>query len=188
MTIGGAALAAYMGGGDTAADDLPTDAATSPLTVAPDPEPDAWNGRGVQEINTTFMVGPHQIIIERFVYAGLDKERASVGVDAVVITPATKPKWLDGAWVMNSATNRWQPKSMKVRTTGKRHRLALRFTDLPVKRLRGSMAFSVTYPSGDGERHSFSIAPLAPSAPALVAIPSASEATDQTPAEVVPEG
>lgn len=163
VTVGGAAAVAYLGG----ADEPPpadTDTATSPLAVPPPPDPAEWDGRGVQEINTTFMVGAHQIIVERFVYGGLTGPRANVGVDVVVITPAAKPAWIRNAWVMNSATNRWQPTTLKARSTGKRHRITLRFSDLPVKRLRGSMAFSVTYP-GDGGRESFSIAPLAPSAP-----------------------
>lgn len=180
-------VAGRMGGEATPADTTDT-SGTSPLAVAPTPEPTEWDGRAVQDINTTFMVGPHQIIIERFVYAGLNGERATVGVDAVVITPAAKPAWLDGAWVMNSATNHWKPASMKVRSTGKRHRLALSFKDLPVKRLRGSMAFSITYPDGVNGRQSFSIAPLAPSAPrtAPAATVPAEEPAPGTPATDAP--
>lgn len=180
LTVGGAGIAAYLSGSD---EEQPTaaDPATSPLTVPASPEPVVWDGRGIQEINTTFMVGNHQIIVERFIYGGLKGERANVGVDVVVITPAAKPAWIKNAWVMNSATNRWQPASMKVRTTGKRHRITLRFAKLPVKRLRGSMAFSVTYPDGEG-RQSFSIAPLAPSAPASALVAEPDSAPESPPA------
>ncbi|WP_217924490.1 hypothetical protein [Miltoncostaea oceani] len=179
LGIATAALALLGGSPEAApADGLLTDAPAQAAPVEPAPP---WDGRGVQQFDTTFLVSSHQIVLDRMIYGGLERPRANVAVELTVIGGFGRGKWIESAFFMNSASKRYRPARVKVVTTGRKSRVQLSFSKIPTAQLRGGISFSITYPTRDGGRKSIAVAPLAPTGPVAPAVPAT-----PAPAPVVP--
>lgn len=148
VLVGAGAVAwdRVMGPGDTPT--VSGDAPTATEASTPEVPATIWNGRDVQQMAATFFYSGQQFSIEKIIFAGLDKPRATVALTATATLPSgTKATWLTSAFRIEGPNQRIQSQPVRLFQSGRKVRVQVRFSRVPSKQLLDSrLGLVIRYP------------------------------------------